>query len=313
MLPVHRQPNHSQQDPMSSRRRPFLNRRQVRQGEQQATVASPSLPLSTNGSRSSRRCFLVGNFLLAILAGIGMGTSVLHWTTSDDRNDFSAFLSKTRTSHSEAPPSIHDTHSQIVAREIVSSSQDIAKTSSGIPTKNDNPIDAPSNTAQIVAYVVSITDCSGSKNSQNDLLDAASVLKHSIHLTSIQTPSSHSIYDYQMYAFLHEDAREGCATIAPALEEIGYTVEWKPTPFRLEDISDDNENAAFFKEKVHKQGCCGEREFLKLFTLQLIQYPIAVHLDLDTLLFRPVDHLYNAMLSNKLHSLKYTRAIHIYR
>eukprot|EP00956_Cyclotella_meneghiniana_P025448 scaffold53157_cov36-Cyclotella_meneghiniana.AAC.1 len=45
--------------------------------------------------------------------------------------------------------------------------------------------------------------------------------------------------------------------------------------------------------------CCGYTETLKLHVYGLVNHPIAVHLDLDSLLLRPMDDLFDAMLAPK--------------
>lgn len=263
-------PAHPPSATSSSRRRRLNHRRQRK--EHPTDEVSASSPASRQSSNPSSSCLLLGQFLSAMMLGIGMGLCMLSYSTTNTTSP--------TTESSIMRDSVH------LGIPIFTS---IAVPSLDATPKSGHPV---------VAYVISVTDCRGSnKNSHHDLVDAASVLKHSIHLSSVQNPSSQSQYDYQMYALIHEEGRhndEACASLAPALEQIGYSVQWKPTPFDMDkDVLDEH---AFFKEKVHKQGCCGEREFLKLFTLQLLEHPIAVHLDLDTLLFRPLDHLYHAML-----------------
>lgn len=51
--------------------------------------------------------------------------------------------------------------------------------------------------------------------------------------------------------------------------------------------------------KIHNDGCCGYTETLKLHVYGLVEHPIAVHLDLDSLLLRPMDDLFDAMLGVK--------------
>ena len=253
--------------------------------EEQQPSGLPS-PINRSRTSATPRGRKVGNFLLVILVGVGLAIGV-HWLL------IGVVLKDSVTIRLINVVTTRETGT---SEENLAGHADAAKAFGNDFLFSRTAKRLESNKYPVVAYVVSITDCSGSTKSQDDLVDAASVLKHSIHLASIQTPASQSRYDYQMYAFLHKSIQKECASIATALDEIGYKVEWKPTPFSLEDISDDNENAAFFKDKVHNQGCCGERELIKLFSLRLVQHPIAVHLDLDTLLFRPVDHLYNAML-----------------
>eukprot|EP00956_Cyclotella_meneghiniana_P038352 scaffold152695_cov38-Cyclotella_meneghiniana.AAC.3 len=48
---------------------------------------------------------------------------------------------------------------------------------------------------------------------------------------------------------------------------------------------------------MHNDRCCGYTERLKLHVYGLVNHPIAVHLDLDSLLLRPMDDLFDAMLA----------------
>lgn len=43
--------------------------------------------------------------------------------------------------------------------------------------------------------------------------------------------------------------------------------------------------------------CCGRKEYIKLYAYTLVQHPIAVVLDLDSLILQPFDGLFDAMLS----------------
>ena len=47
---------------------------------------------------------------------------------------------------------------------------------------------------------------------------------------------------------------------------------------------------------MFNDGCCGETELLKLHTYGLVGHPLAVHLDFDSLLLRPMDDLFDVML-----------------
>jgi len=118
------------------------------------------------------------------------------------------------------------------------------------------------------------------------LVDGAAVLKHSIELTSYPL-NKESKYASKMFAFVHPEA-EKCS--AP-LKTLGYEVLIKETPIDASKIRGD-----FLREKVVQSGCCQEKEFLKLYTYTLTEYPVAVHLDIDALILQPFDDLYDAMI-----------------
>lgn len=90
-----------------------------------------------------------------------------------------------------------------------------------------------------------------------------------------------------MIAFVHPTA-ESCSGI---FRSLGYTVQIRNTPFNVTDIK-----LHFLRENVVKSGCCGEKEYLKLYAYALLDYPIVVHLDLDSLVLKPLDDLFLAML-----------------
>ena len=144
-----------------------------------------------------------------------------------------------------------------------------------------------------IGYAVSVTGCSNDQA----LIDAAAVLRHSIHINSIrndadskfEAPPSSSKYNYQMLAIVHPNAM-GC--IAEELEHLGYQIHEKDIPVPVDQIE-----GKFLREKVVTNGCCGEKEFIKLWSFTLTQYPIVVHLDLDTVVFKPLDPLFDMMLT----------------
>jgi hypothetical protein len=136
----------------------------------------------------------------------------------------------------------------------------------------------------VIAYAVSITAC---KN-PTDLMEGAAVLKHSIHLSSIRNPNSTSKYDYRLIAFVHPNA----TLCESAFESLGYQVKILDTPVDVTQIKNNPDMV----RQVTESGCCGEKEFLKLYTFTLLDYPVAVHLDLDTAILRPLDDLFDVML-----------------
>jgi len=130
-----------------------------------------------------------------------------------------------------------------------------------------------------IAYAVSLTACASFQT------DGAAILKHSVHLSSYPFRGSH--YAYKMYVFAHPSA----ARCTEPFRALGYTVLLKETPINATEIRGE-----FYKEKVVKTGCCGEKEFLKLYAYTLVDHPVVVHLDLDSLIMQPLDDLFDAML-----------------
>lgn len=134
-----------------------------------------------------------------------------------------------------------------------------------------------------IGYAVTITGCGS-----DPITEGAAVLKHAIHLVSAQGNIG-GRYGYQMYALYHPDG-EACA--AP-LKDLGYELVKRDTPVAVSDIEGDN-----LREKIHKNGCCGEKELVKLEAYTLTQHPIIVHLDLDVVILKPMDALFDWMLAD---------------
>jgi len=135
-----------------------------------------------------------------------------------------------------------------------------------------------------IAYAVSATSCSKESDS---LLQGAAVLGHSIHLSSIENPSSGSKYSYKLIAFVHPEA-QACSHI---FHKLGYEVQIRVTPINVSDVQNED-----YRMNIGKQSCCGEKEFIKLYSYMLLDYPVVVHLDLDSVILKPLDDLFDAMI-----------------
>lgn len=134
-----------------------------------------------------------------------------------------------------------------------------------------------------IAYLTSITAC---PSDRQNYIDAAAVLKHSIHKVSVRNPDSGSVYDYAMFAVIHTQA----AACRADLERVGYRVLLRDTPFGLDEI----QNEAYVNRLINPNaGCCQEKEFLKLYAYTMHDYPLAVHLDMDFVVLRPMDILFD--------------------
>lgn len=138
----------------------------------------------------------------------------------------------------------------------------------------------------VIAYALSFTQCPN--NTLIEVLDAPAVLAHSIHLNSYRN-NKKSAYDYHLVAFVHPLALN-CTQHLPAL---GFEVRVLSEPVSVADIGD-----RLFHKWVQAHGCCGAREFMKLYAYVLEEFPVVVHLDADVILLQPMDELYDAMISN---------------
>jgi hypothetical protein len=141
----------------------------------------------------------------------------------------------------------------------------------------------------VVAYAVSFIKCGDHQNNAAGLIDASLVLRHSIHKISCRNPSSGSKYDYKMYAIVHRQAQE-CTNI---LKETGFEVVVVDPPLEKQDIQ-----GQFLKTHIHKERCCRHDEFIKLHAYKLPE-EIIVHVDIDFAFYKPMDHLFDAIIYDK--------------
>ena len=140
-----------------------------------------------------------------------------------------------------------------------------------------------SNKSTITIGVAStITSCDSDK-----FIEGAAVLKYSIDQTSIHGPKGGK-YDYHMYILHHPDALE-CSL---PLKDLGFELLQLPTPVNVSDIQGD-----FLRDRIVSNGCCGDRELIKLESFRLTQHPVVIHMDLDTIVFRPMDPAIDLMLN----------------
>jgi hypothetical protein len=139
-------------------------------------------------------------------------------------------------------------------------------------------------TVLTIAFVVTITGCG-----DYPVHDGAAVLGYSIHQHSVRGPNGGK-YDYELYVFHHPDAAE-CAL---PLAKLGYIVQERDTPVAIADIQNPG-----VRDHMPKSGCCGEKELIKFEAFTMVQYPVVVLLDVDTLLLQPLDRLVDFMLDTR--------------
>jgi hypothetical protein len=132
-----------------------------------------------------------------------------------------------------------------------------------------------------IGFAVSVTGCGS-----DPITEGAAVLKHSIHRASIHGDMGGQ-YDYAMYAIYHPAAAD-CALPLLALD---YNMLKRETPVAVADIEGD-----YLRSKIEKNGCCGEKELIKLEAYTITQHDIVVHLDLDVLVLKPMDEIFDVMM-----------------
>jgi hypothetical protein len=131
-----------------------------------------------------------------------------------------------------------------------------------------------------IAYATTVTGYTQGSVDSEVLMDRAAVLHQSIR----QAMARSTRYDYDMVALVHPDAM----ACVPLLTLLGFTVQVRETPFDL--IANQELRIA------QGNGCCQEKEYLKLYSYLLLEYPLVVHLDLDTIVLRPMDDVFDVML-----------------
>ena len=142
-----------------------------------------------------------------------------------------------------------------------------------------------------VAYAISLIKCSDKQTTDAGLIDAALVLRHSIHKISIRNfAHSGSQYDYRMYALVHQQA-EPCSHV---LRTAGFQVVLiDESPVQPHQIQGD-----YLRNNIETEWCCGSAEFIKLYAYTLPE-PLVVHVDIDFVFLRPMDDLFDAILYPK--------------
>jgi hypothetical protein len=96
------------------------------------------------------------------------------------------------------------------SNELQRNQQKDAAVKAAKPAPEGRPLEAlaRNGTVPVIAYAISLVRCGDRQSSTAGLIDAALVLRHSVHMQSIRNPASGSKYDYQMYAIVHADAVE---------------------------------------------------------------------------------------------------------
>jgi len=179
----------------------------------------------------------------------------------------------------------HDEYDKVAVERLGADEQDYEQAPVSAIQQHDkaNNNDGGGGDAVTIGWAVTITGCG-----VDPITEGAAVLMHSIHLASIRG-NMNGRYNYKMYAIYHPDAIK----CAKTLESLGYELVERETPVAVKDIQGE-----YLKSKIHKNGCCGEKELVKLEAYTLTQHPIIVHMDLDTLVLNPLDYLFDWMLAD---------------
>ena len=118
-----------------------------------------------------------------------------------------------------------------------------------ILSNHHNPSNHPSNTTfPKIAYAISLVKCGDHQTTSAGLMDAALILRHSIHLISSRNPHSGSKYDYTMIAIVHRKAIR-CSRV---LRKVGFEILVVAPPVQPTEIQGEH-----LREHIHKEWCCG--------------------------------------------------------
>lgn len=127
-----------------------------------------------------------------------------------------------------------------------------------------------------VAYAITVTK-------DGPFIDGALVLGYSAKKVHDQSKGYKSKYDADLVAFVTPSVK----LARPILEAHGWRVLEKTLPVALDEIRNIP-----YMEKMKNSGCCGADEFLKLWAYTLTEYHRVVHLDMDSIIFKNMDELY---------------------
>ena len=126
-----------------------------------------------------------------------------------------------------------------------------------------------------IGYAVTMT-----KSSTGAYLDGAAVLGHSIYKAHQK-----SQFNYALVAIVHQSVDNATRT---SLALLGWQVEAHDVPVVVEKIEGD-----YLRGRIRNNGCCGERELLKLWAYTFSQFHRVVHLDTDSLVLQSMDELFD--------------------
>ena len=142
-----------------------------------------------------------------------------------------------------------------------------------------------------VAYLISITGCSTKFVQNAKLYDMAAVLKKSIDLNSYPR---HSTSRYASKAFVITTPETRDSKCVELLQAAGFEPKLFDFPVQIDSIQEVE--GAILRDRIGKDGCCGEKELIKLHVYSMTDYKVAIHLDLDTLVVQPLDPVIDAMV-----------------
>ena len=147
---------------------------------------------------------------------------------------------------------------------------------------------SPSRSLISIAYITTIAFCADGRaipERKYSYRDAPAVLAHSIRKANLNSNYTH----YALYAIVHPQAYD-CSK--------GYLNDYRiiiqESPVLPNDIA-----TVHYRKLIKTGGCCGAREFLKLYAYNMTNHDAVVHFDSDTIMLQPMDDLLNALFYAK--------------
>uniref|UniRef100_A0A7S3HGE2 Uncharacterized protein n=1 Tax=Spumella elongata TaxID=89044 RepID=A0A7S3HGE2_9STRA len=135
----------------------------------------------------------------------------------------------------------------------------------------------PSMTKPKIAYAITVTK-------DGSFLDGALVLGYAARKYHDASKGFPSAYDVDLVAFVAPPV----VSSIPTLEKFGWKVLRRELPVRIDEIQNQD-----YAQKMKNSGCCGADEFLKLWAYTLTDYHRVIHLDMDSIIFKNMDQIFN--------------------
>lgn len=138
------------------------------------------------------------------------------------------------------------------------------------------PVPTPAKRRKI-AYAITMTK-------DGSFLDGALVLGYAAKKYHDANKGFASEFDVDLVAFVAPPVQ----TSIPTLERFGWKVLRRELPVQIEEIQNQD-----YAQKMKNSGCCGADEFLKLWAYTLTDYHRVIHLDMDSIVFKNMDGIFN--------------------
>lgn len=127
-----------------------------------------------------------------------------------------------------------------------------------------------------IAYAITVTK-------DGPFVDGALVLGYAARKYHDAQKGFPSQYDVDLVAFVVPTV----TSTREILTKFGWRIIEREIPVALDEIENQK-----YADAMRNSGCCGADEFLKLWAYTLTEYHRVIHLDMDSILFKNMDELY---------------------